>query len=82
MSLLKTFSAIIISGGPSSVTAANAPKLDAEILNLNVPVLGICWGMQFINHVNGGRVVALDKREDGVFPIKVDTGSDLFKAEL
>ncbi|CBY35339.1 unnamed protein product [Oikopleura dioica] len=79
LSLLKTFSAIIISGGPSSVTAEDAPKLSAEILNLNIPVLGICWGMQFINHVNGGQVVALEKREDGVFPITVDTGSDLFK---
>ncbi|CBY10899.1 unnamed protein product [Oikopleura dioica] len=43
------------------------------------PSSAFCWGMQFINHVNGGQVVALEKREDGVFPITVDTGSDLFK---
>ena len=69
---------IIISGGPSSVTDANAPQLSKEIFNLDVPILGICWGMQFMNYSHGGEVKKLDKREDGVFEIDIQT-SKLFK---
>jgi len=75
---LKACDGIIISGGPSSVTDSNAPQLSKEIFNLDVPILGICWGMQFMNYSHGGEVKKLDKREDGVFEIDIQT-SKLFK---
>jgi len=75
---LKLFKAIIISGGPSSVTDQNAPQISPQIFNLEVPILGICWGMQFITNVFGGEVKPLEKREDGVFDIDLVEKSDLF----
>jgi GMP synthase (glutamine-hydrolysing) len=56
---------IILSGGPASVTAEEAPELHPEILKMGVPVLGICYGMQAIAHVAGGAVHASRKREYG-----------------
>jgi GMP synthase (glutamine-hydrolysing) len=47
---------IILSGGPASVYAEHAPKLRRELLELGVPVLGICYGMQLLAHELGGRV--------------------------
>src|SRR6516165_3947995 len=45
---------IILSGGPASVYAAGAPPLDRGLLELGVPVLGICYGMQLLVHELGG----------------------------
>jgi len=56
---------LILSGGPSSVHAAKAPRLDPEILNAGLPVLGICYGMQLLVQMHGGRVVPAGKREYG-----------------
>jgi GMP synthase (glutamine-hydrolysing) len=47
---------LILSGGPASVYAAGAPKLDPDLLKLGIPVLGICYGMQLLVHDLGGRV--------------------------
>ncbi len=47
---------LILSGGPASVYAAGAPKLDPDLLELGIPVLGICYGMQLLVHDLGGRV--------------------------
>ncbi len=58
-------SAIILSGGPSSVYGKNAPKLDRAILERDVPILGICYGQQLLTHELGGKVVASDHREYG-----------------
>ncbi len=55
----------ILSGGPSSVYAADAPQLPDYVLEQNIPVLGICYGMQLLAHQLGGRVVPADKREYG-----------------
>ena len=52
--LSKKVKGVILSGGPASVYEKNAPKLNPEFLNLRVPVLGICYGMQAISHLLGG----------------------------
>jgi GMP synthase (glutamine-hydrolysing) len=56
---------IVLSGGPSSVYDSDAPKCDPAILSLGVPVLGICYGMQWITHTLGGKVVKANRREYG-----------------
>ncbi len=56
---------IILSGGPASVYAPGAPHLDRELLNLGVPVLGICYGMQLLVHELGGRVEQAEVGEFG-----------------
>ncbi len=57
--------ALILSGGPSSVLESDSPKLAPEFLEMNVPILGICYGMQLLSHDLGGRVVASSEREYG-----------------
>src|SRR2546426_249825 len=56
---------IVLSGGPSSVYDADAPKCDPKVLALGIPVLGICYGMQWITHTLGGKVERAERREDG-----------------
>lgn len=56
---------LIISGGPDSVYAKNAPTLNKEIFNLGVPVLGICYGHQLIAYLLGGKVSSGEKGEYG-----------------
>src|SRR5262245_39759693 len=56
---------LILSGGPASVYEADAPISDPGIFNLDVPVLGICYGMQLIGKVLGGRVEPSTQREYG-----------------
>ena len=47
---------LILSGGPSSVYEPNAPRIDPEILELNLPVLGLCYGHQLIAQIVKGKV--------------------------
>lgn len=61
---------IVLSGGPSSVYDADAPVCDPKVLELEVPVLGICYGMQWLAHTLGGKVVRADRREYG--PAQLD----------
>ncbi len=56
---------IVLSGGPDSVYERNAPQADPEVLRLGIPVLGICYGMQWMAQVLGGRVAASGVREYG-----------------
>jgi GMP synthase (glutamine-hydrolysing) len=56
---------IVLSGGPASVYAEGAPRLDRELLSLGVPVMGICYGMQLLVHELGGRVEQADVGEFG-----------------
>jgi len=69
---------VILSGGPCSVYDADAPKADAGVLALGVPVLGICYGLQFIVHHLGGRVVAAAAREYGHAEVTVVAETPLF----
>jgi len=69
---------IVLSGGPSSVYDADAPKADAAVLDLGLPVLGICYGMQFMAHHLGGKVVPSDKREYGDAVVEVVQTNKLF----
>ena len=61
---------IILSGGPNSVYADNAFKIDMEIFNLGIPVLGICYGMQLMSHSLGGKVSKADHSEYGKAVLK------------
>ncbi|MDO5746593.1 MAG: glutamine-hydrolyzing GMP synthase [Actinomycetaceae bacterium] len=63
--LAKNPAAIIISGGPSSVYAPGAPKLDAEIFDAGIPILGICYGFQLMAATLGGTVGKTGTREYG-----------------
>ena len=56
---------VILSGGPSSVYDADAPAADPRLLELGVPVLGICYGLHFIVHHLGGKVKSAPRREYG-----------------
>ena len=62
---------VILSGGPSSVYEANAPHCSAEVLELGVPVLGICYGFQLLSYFLGGQVAPSAQREYGAAHIKV-----------
>ena len=77
---IREFSArgIILSGSPSSVTDAASPRLDPEILEVGVPVLGICYGLQSIASVCGGRVAGSGKREYGRAHINAEESHELF----
>ena len=70
---------IILSGGPASVYAETAPKPDPEIFNLDVPILGICYGMQLIVKHFGGEVVSAEKREFGKAEIEFERREPLFE---
>ena len=70
---------IILSGGPSSIYEKASPKIDTAIFNLNIPILGICYGMQFMVHALGGIVKGADKREYGFAELTVKRTDGLFK---
>ena len=71
--------AIILSGGPASVYVENAPKADKGIFTLGVPVLGICYGHQFMSQTLNGTVSSADIREYGKTAITLDTTCPLFQ---
>lgn len=71
---------IILSGGPHSVYGEEAFTVDPEIFNLGIPVLGICYGMQLMTHLFGGKVEKGHQAEYGRSTIQVkDTDSGIFK---
>ena len=72
---------IILSGGPSSVYDPDAPPADEQVLHLGLPVLGICYGLQFMVYKLGGKVRAADKREYGHAEVELlSNDSQLFKS--
>jgi GMP synthase (glutamine-hydrolysing) len=73
---------IVLSGGPDSVYAAEAPKIGAELFTLEVPVLGICYGMQLMMSLLGGDVRPAAGREYGPATVTVTDGSSRLFAGL
>ena len=69
---------IILSGGPSSVYSKGSPIPDIKVFALNIPILGICYGMQLMAHMLGGKVAKAAKREYGRAELIIDDNSDLF----
>jgi GMP synthase (glutamine-hydrolysing) len=70
---------IILSGGPSSIYEKNSPKIDPAVLDLGIPVLGVCYGMQFMVDALGGRVARATRREYGFAELKIQGQDGLFK---
>ncbi len=68
---------IILSGGPSSVYDAEVPTVNREVLELGIPVLGICYGMQLVAHMEGA-VVERGRREYGRAELTVEEPDELF----
>jgi len=70
---------IILSGGPASVYQQGAPRCDSGIFTIGVPVLGICYGMQFMAYIlDRGKVTRAKKREYGRAELVIDDAKDLF----
>lgn len=63
---------IILSGGPASVYAEGAPTLDIKLFQKNIPILGLCYGMQLITHLYGGKVAKANKQEFGKAELELD----------
>jgi GMP synthase (glutamine-hydrolysing) len=68
---------LILSGGPSSVYAEDAPPFDPAWLRLGLPTLGICYGMQLMAHLLGGRVDPADHREFGPAELNIAESSGI-----
>ena len=76
---IETFSpdGIILSGGPESVAAEDTPRVDDAVLDRNVPILGICYGMQALADKLGGKVETSDHREFGYAEVTIDNRDPL-----
>ncbi len=70
---------IILSGGPASVYDKGAPQIDTEIFSLNIPVLGICYGLMLMAHHLGGKVVFTGRREYGPGTLRITNRSELLE---
>ncbi|HWG58642.1 MAG TPA: glutamine-hydrolyzing GMP synthase [Candidatus Acidoferrales bacterium] len=70
---------LVLSGGPNSVYDAGAPVCDPKVLDLGVPVLGICYGMQWLAHTLGGKVERAARREYGPADLGTEGKSPLFR---
>jgi len=70
---------LILSGGPCSVYDADSPAADPAVLSLGLPVLGICYGLQFITHHMGGKVESAEQREYGHAEVSLVRETPLFR---
>lgn len=70
---------MVLSGGPSSVYEEGAPKFDAQILGLNIPVLGLCYGHQLIAHLLGGKVEPATRKEYGITMASIDRNDGILE---
>lgn len=71
--------AVILSGGPASVIAKKAPVCDKDLFNIDIPVLGICYGAQLMAKFLGGRVAKAKLREYGKAHITIKTKKGIFR---
>jgi len=69
---------VILSGGPCSVYDSNAPLCDPQVLQQGIPVLGICYGMQWLARALGGKVAPAERREYGPAQLEIAQASKLF----
>jgi len=76
---LKLAKGIVLSGGPQSVTARGALRVDPKIFTLGIPVLGICYGLQLMAHVLGGSVGKAGKREYGSADVSLIKQNHIFR---
>lgn len=76
---MKELAGIILTGGPQSVFDQTSLKANPAIFDLNVPILGICYGMQAIAHHYGGKIKQSEKGEYGKTPLFVDNRKEIFK---
>ncbi|MEJ2053297.1 MAG: glutamine-hydrolyzing GMP synthase, partial [Calditrichaceae bacterium] len=79
LSLLKdqNIKGIILSGGPSSVYEDNAPRVGSDVLNLGIPLLGICYGLQLLTYLSGGEIAPAEHKEYGLANLNIINGSGL-----
>lgn len=75
----KSIVGIIFSGGPNSVYEKGSPLINKEIFNIGKPILGICYGVQLISHLLGGKVVACAKKEYGKVKLTISKTMPIFK---
>ena len=73
---------IILSGGPASVYAEGAPSLDIKLFEQNIPILGLCYGMQLITHLHGGKVARADKQEFGKAELELDDKDNILYKDI
>ncbi len=71
---------IILSGGPSSIYEKNSPRVDPGIFDLGIPILGICYGMQFMVDALGGSVKKASKREYGFAELNIKRKTGILKS--
>lgn len=76
---LEDLAGIILTGGPQSVNDKNSLRADSKIFELGVPILGICYGLQYINNYYGGEIETPKNGEYGKTPLLVDNKSEIFK---
>jgi len=70
---------IILSGGPASIYAKGSPRVDPGVFDLGIPVLGICYGMQYMVDALGGEVKKAEKREYGFAELHVKDAAGIFE---
>ncbi len=76
---LENLAGIILTGGPQSVNDKNSLRADSKIFELGVPILGICYGLQYINFIFGGEIETPKNGEYGKTPLFVDQNSSIFQ---
>lgn len=69
---------IIFTGGPNSVYLDDSPKIEKEIFEMGIPILGICYGMQLMAHILGGKVEKASSQEYGKIELNIDKDYGIF----